>query len=277
MSDKFDRWDPEVYEKNSEFQYESALLLLEHLPIKSNQKILDIGCGSGKITAALAKRVYNGTLTGIDSSEKMIRYAKQRYSIIENLNFFEMDAEALQFDNLGLKKNYYDWVISFWTLSWVKQHEKVIFGITQCLAKNGSIFLLIPFNNATLENTFLELRKRKIWRKYFINFQTPENNFCPKLYKTLIEKYGFIKTSYISKKITKEFSDRESLIKFIRPWLPYLDPIPEFARDSFLDAFITCYLTRSDKNIMGFDVFTISASHESFGLEKNLEDIYLQK
>jgi len=277
MSDKFDRWDPEVYEKNSEFQYESALLFLEQLPIKSNQKILDIGCGPGKITAALAKRVYNGTLTGIDSSEKMIRYAKQRYSIIENLNFFEMDAEALQFDDLGLKKNRYDWVISFWALSWVKQHEKVIFGITQCLAKNGNIFLLIPFNNVTLENTFLELRKRKIWRKYFINFQAPENNFCPKLYKTLIEKYGFIKTSYISKKITKEFSDRESLIKFTRSWLPYLDPIPEFAQDSFLDAFITCYLTRSDKNIMGFDVFTISASHESFGLEKNLKDIYLQK
>lgn len=61
MSGKFDRWDPEVYEKNSEFQYESALFLLKHLPIKSNQKILDIGCGPGKITAALAKRVYNGT------------------------------------------------------------------------------------------------------------------------------------------------------------------------------------------------------------------------
>lgn len=157
MPDKFDRWDPEVYGKNSEFQYESALLLLKHLPIKSNQNILDIGCGPGKITAALAKRVYNGTLTGIDSSEKMIQYAKQRYSAIENLNFFEMDAEALQFGDLGLKKNYYDWVISFWTLSWIKQHEKVIFGITQCLAKKGNIFLLVPFNNVTLENTFLEL------------------------------------------------------------------------------------------------------------------------
>lgn len=218
-------------------------------------------------------------LTGIDSSEKMIQYAKQRYSAIENLNFFEMDAEALLFGNRGLKKNYYDWVISFWTLSWIKQHEKVIFGITQCLAKNGNIFLLIPLNNAMLENTFLELRKKKRWRNYFLNYQAPKNNFCPRLYKTLIEKYGFNKASYISKKITKEFSDRESLIKFTYPWLPYLDPIPDFVRDSFLDAFITCYLTKSyqDKNRMGFDVFTISASRESFDLETNLEDTYLQK
>lgn len=70
MSNKLDRWNPEEYEKNSDFQYESALSLLKHLPIKSNQKILDIGCGPGRITAALAKRVYNGTLTGVDSSKK---------------------------------------------------------------------------------------------------------------------------------------------------------------------------------------------------------------
>lgn len=147
----------------------------------------------------------------------------------------------------------------------------------------GYVFNLLCLGNQQVflshQNTLpiLELRKKKRWRNYFINYQAPKNNFCPKLYKTLIEKYGFIKASYISKKITKEFSDRESLIKFTRPWLPYLDPIPDFARDSFLNAFINCYLSTSGKNIMGFDVGTISASRRSFDLEKNSEDTYLQK
>jgi len=266
MSDVLDRWDPNEYEKNSDFQYGSALSILKYLPIKSNQKILDIGCGPGKITAALSKRITDGKLTGIDSSGKMIRYARKHYGSIENLNFIKMDAQALQFGRHGLKKIYYDWVISFWTLSWIKQHEKVISGIAKCLAEKGNIFLLIPLNNLAIENTFLELQKKKLWRDYFINYQAPKNNFSPKLYIDLVEKYGFTKTSYICKTITKEFPDRESLIKFARPWLPYLDPIPDLVRDSFIKTFIASYLASAghNKNIMGFDVFTVTASLTPF-------------
>ncbi|WP_342146988.1 class I SAM-dependent methyltransferase [Rickettsiella endosymbiont of Aleochara curtula] len=270
MSDVLDRWDPSEYEKNSDFQYGSAISILKDLPIKSNQKILDIGCGPGRITAALSKRIINGKLTGIDVSGKMIRYARKQYGSIENLNFIEMDAQALQFGRYGLKKIYYDWVISFWTLSWIKQHEKVISGITKCLAEKGNIFLLIPLNNPCIENTFLELRKEKIWRNYFINYQAPKNDFSPKLHIDLVEKYGFTETSYAYKKITKEFPDRESLINFARPWLPYLDPVPDVVRDCFLKTFITSYLARSsyNKNIIGFDVFTITASQMSMVRQK---------
>lgn len=262
MIDKLDRWNPTVYAENSDFQYESAIALLKQLPIKSNQKILEIGCGPGRITAALAKRVYNGILTGIDSSGKMIQYAKKHYSTIGNLNFFEMNAEVLQFGDRELKKKYYDWVISFWTLSWIKQHEKVISGIVQCLAKKGNIFLLIPFNNTVLEDTFFELQKKKQWEHYFVNYQAPKNNFCSNGYRGLIERYGFTKVTCKSKKIIKEFPDRESLTKFVRSWLPYLDPIPNLVQDSFLNEFIESYLNRSyqDKNIVGFDVFIVRAS-----------------
>lgn len=260
MIDKKDRWNPEIYDNNSDFQYESSLVLLKQLPIKLNQKVLDIGCGTGRITATLAKRIHDGNLTGIDSSDKMIGFAKQKYRSIENLNFILMDAEAMQFDYHGLKQNYYDWVISFWTLSWINHHEKVISGITQCLDKDGHIFLLIPLNNTALEKTFLEFRENKLWKNYFINYQPPKNNFCPNLYKTLIKKYGFTNITCRSKKIIKEFSDKKSLTKFVRAWLPYLDPIPDLMRNLFLNVFIESYLTKSYKNKVEFDVFTIRAN-----------------
>ena len=41
MPDGIDRWDPIDYEKNSDFQYESAMAELEQLAIQSSQKI---GC-----------------------------------------------------------------------------------------------------------------------------------------------------------------------------------------------------------------------------------------
>ncbi|MEN9917330.1 MAG: hypothetical protein RLY40_1269 [Pseudomonadota bacterium] len=228
MPEKLDRWDPQLYEKNNDFQYDSAMALLKQLPIKQNQNVLDIGCGSGRISAALAKRIHDGNLTGIDFSRKMIEFAKQKYLSIRNLNFIVMDADAMQFNSHGLNRNYYDWVISFWTFSWIKHPEKVIFGITQCLAKKGNIFLLIPCNNSALENTFFELRNKKLWRD--INYQVPKNNFCLNFFRDLIEKYEFTNISYKSKKVIKKFSDRGSLINFVRAWLSYLDPIPDLTR-----------------------------------------------
>lgn len=142
-----DRWNAVQYEKNNEFQFESAMRYLEKLPIKPDQQIIDIGCGTGKISAELAKRVYAGEVTGIDVSKNMIRYAKQYCSSIKNLLFLEMDAERLQVGDQGLKPMSYDWVISFWALSWIKNTEKLISGITQCLKEDGSIFLLVPLNN----------------------------------------------------------------------------------------------------------------------------------
>lgn len=284
MPNEIDRWDPMDYEKNSDFQYESAMAEFERLIIKSNQKIVDIGCGSGKITAALAKRVQVGKVTGIDLSQKMIQYAKQQYKSLENLIFLAMDAQALQFDDHGLKQFDYDWVVSFWTLSWIKQHEKVISGIAKCLKEGGSIFLLVPLNNVAIENTFLELREKTAWKPYFTDYQAPENTIYPSLYEGLMEKYGFTEVNYTYKTITKEFADKESLIKFVRPWLAYLDPIPTLAQNIFLKEFVESYLSKSyqDKYIIGFEVFTVTARllvrknlahNDTLNLDKNSEKI----
>lgn len=284
MPNEIDRWDPIDYEKNSDFQYQSAMADLERLTIKANQKILDIGCGSGKITAALAKRVHAGKVTGLDVSQKMIQYAQQQYQSLENLMFVAMDAEALQFGPHGLKQFDYDWVVSFWALSWIKQHEKVISGITQCLKEGGTIFLLVPLNNRAIENTFLELCEKNSWKPYFTDYQAPKNNIVPGLYEGLMKKYGFTEVHYTHKIITKEFADKESLIKFVRPWLPYLDPIPARVQDVFLNEFIESYLSKSyqDKPIIGFDVFTITARllirkglihHETIDLNQSIEKI----
>lgn len=261
MPDKIDRWDPIDYEKNSDFQYQSAIAELEKLPIKANQKILDIGCGSGKISAALAERVPAGKVTGLDVSNKMIQYAQQQYTSLENLIFLAMDAEALQFYHHGLKQFDHDWVVSFWALSWIKQHEQVISGIAKCLKEGGSIFLLVPLNNVAIENTFLELREKIPWKYYFTDYQAPKNNIYPGLYEALMKKYGFTDVNYVNKTITKEFADKESLIKFVRPWLAYLDPIPTLVQDVFLNEFIQYYLKQSSQEqyIIGFEVFTITA------------------
>src|SRR6478609_2339301 len=56
--------------------------------IKKGDCVLDVGCGSGSITASIAALAGdNGSVTGIDTSEHLIELAKENYSSLNNVHF----------------------------------------------------------------------------------------------------------------------------------------------------------------------------------------------
>ena len=69
------------------------------LVTKTTQSILDVGCGSGIITATLSKLYPNISITGLDLSEERFNHEKQAHSNLENLTFVQANAEKMPFDN----------------------------------------------------------------------------------------------------------------------------------------------------------------------------------
>ena len=82
---------------------------LAKLDLKSNSEVLDIGCGCGATTLEIAKRVSEGTVTGLDISVPMLDKAESEASIqdIVNVDFKVVD---VQVDQLASEK--YDYVYS---------------------------------------------------------------------------------------------------------------------------------------------------------------------
>jgi len=72
-------WNPNTYDEKHPFISEYGKDLLSFLPTKSEQKILDIGCGTGTLTSQLASF---GEVLGIDGSEEMIRQAQENFPTI---------------------------------------------------------------------------------------------------------------------------------------------------------------------------------------------------
>ncbi len=55
----------------SSFQYQVKQELLDEIKFSGDEVILDMGCGDGRITAALSKKIPNGKIIGTDPASKM--------------------------------------------------------------------------------------------------------------------------------------------------------------------------------------------------------------
>ena len=87
-------WNAVLYDNKHDFVAEYGKGLLEFIPENKNQSILDLGCGTGILTAQLKNLAE--TIIGIDSSNSMIKKAQEQYN---DINFMVCDALALPFEN----------------------------------------------------------------------------------------------------------------------------------------------------------------------------------
>ena len=101
MTNQAYRWDSRDYAEHSAAQFEWAKELLGKLKLQGDEPVLDIGCGDGKVSAALAALVPQGSVIGIDNSEEMIALANQNFpaATYPNLFFRVMDARHLTFSS----------------------------------------------------------------------------------------------------------------------------------------------------------------------------------
>ena len=87
------QWNAAEYDAKHAFVYEKAKGLVELLAPKAGERILDLGCGTGALTAEIAAR--GAEVVGVDRSEEMIAQARKKSP---ELRFEVMDARELRFE-----------------------------------------------------------------------------------------------------------------------------------------------------------------------------------
>ena len=88
-------FDGKQYKQASAHQTSWGKELVELLPLKGTERVLDIGCGDGRVTQRLAQRVPNGEVLGIDAADGMILAAKEHESANLRLADIEVDGKNL--------------------------------------------------------------------------------------------------------------------------------------------------------------------------------------
>jgi trans-aconitate methyltransferase len=117
-------WSAASYDEHARFVSELARGVVEWLEPRSGERILDLGCGDGVLTAELAGK--GALLVGIDSSEEFVRTCQE-----QGLDVRLMDGEALTF------ADEFDAVFSNAALHWMTRPEQVIDGVWRALRPQG--------------------------------------------------------------------------------------------------------------------------------------------
>jgi trans-aconitate methyltransferase len=173
------KWDAGLYDDKHSFVWKLAAGVLELLNAQSGERVLDLGCGTGHLTARIAET--GAHVVGVDRSPDMIRQAKEKYP---SLQFEVMDAREITLDGK------FDAVFSNATLHWIKEPERVIAGIGKLLRPGGRFVAEFGGKGNTAE---LLKAVQLSWQKLGIAGPAPHPWYYPSLaeYAGLLEQHGF--------------------------------------------------------------------------------------
>jgi trans-aconitate 2-methyltransferase len=120
------RWDAGLYDEKHSFVWKYGAELIDLLAPQAGERILDLGCGTGHLTAQIAAA--GAEVVGIDSSSEMVAEARHLYP---HLRFEIADARDFRLPES------FDAVFSNAVLHWVQEPERAIACIHRALRPGG--------------------------------------------------------------------------------------------------------------------------------------------
>jgi trans-aconitate 2-methyltransferase len=124
-------WDATTYDRVSDPQAEWARKVLERLPLRGNETVLDAGCGSGRVTRLLLERLPAGHVIAVDSSASMIEHAHE--ALGERATVFQADLTDLELDEPV------DAVFSNAVFHWIADHRRLFHRMFTALRPGGRL------------------------------------------------------------------------------------------------------------------------------------------
>ena len=120
--------------------------VIERLDLKSDAKIIDIGCGCGATTLEIAKKITQGEILGVDISEPMLDKAAEtaREMSLSNISF---EVKDVQVD--VMPQNYFDIAFSRFGVMFFEDSFEAFKNIHSSLKEDG-LLSFVCWQNASL-------------------------------------------------------------------------------------------------------------------------------
>lgn len=179
--DRLTDWNASAYDRVADPQARWGATMLERLPLEGGERVLDAGCGTGRVTELLLARLPRGSVVALDASRTMLDEARKRLARFgDQVEYVQADlGKPLPIDRPV------DAILSTATLHWVPDHDALFTNLAAVLRPGGMLVAQCGgFGNvATLLATAVAVDPA-FTREH--NFQTAEAT------RERLERSGFI-------------------------------------------------------------------------------------
>jgi trans-aconitate 2-methyltransferase len=128
-------WDASTYDRIADPQARWGLAVLDRLKLDGDERVLDAGAGSGRVTEALAERVPNGSVIALDGSAAMLSEARRRLERFgDRVEYVRADlTQPLPIDAPV------DAILSTATFHWIPDHGPLFRHLAAVLRRGGQL------------------------------------------------------------------------------------------------------------------------------------------
>ena len=172
-------WSPADYQQHAHFVPALGASILGQLAPQPGERVLDLGCGDGVLTAQIAAT--GAIVVGVDASPEMVAAATAR-----GLDARVMDARALSF------VGEFDAVFSNAALHWISEADAVLSGVARALRPGGR--LVAEFGGHT-NVAAIAVAIRAVFGRHGIAFNSPWYYPSADEYRARLEAHGFSVTA----------------------------------------------------------------------------------
>lgn len=126
-------WNATSYHKVANPHVDWGRVVLERLPLRGDETVIDAGCGTGRLTELLLERLPGGSVIALDQSANMLAQAGDHLSprFGDRVTFRQADLVNLDFDRVA------DAVFSTATFHWITNHPRLFAGLFRALKPGG--------------------------------------------------------------------------------------------------------------------------------------------
>jgi trans-aconitate 2-methyltransferase len=221
-----------VYHRVSAPQFEWGMKVLNRLALRGDETVLDAGCGTGRLTAELLRRLPHGRVLALDVSRNMLgtaeEYLKPEFG--ERVTFLAADVMNLVADDPTLEKRF-DGVFSTATFHWVLDHDQLFENLFRALRPGGWVHAQCGGgpNLARLLQRFEVLAASKKYRWYFAGSRSPWTYANDSETAERLRRVGFVDVETSLEAAPARFEKAEAFREFIESVIlrSYLPRIPE--------------------------------------------------
>jgi trans-aconitate 2-methyltransferase len=128
-------WDAATYDRVANPMTAWGTTVLDRLPLRGDERVLDAGCGSGRVTELLAERLPRGSVVALDGSPAMIEGARSRLARFgPRIDFLLADLGQ----PIPLAEPV-DAILSTATFHWVPDHDALFRNLAAVLRPAGRL------------------------------------------------------------------------------------------------------------------------------------------